>query len=138
MYLRPLALAVMLTVVAQPAQAEQRTRAPATSAQPTTPAQQGPQNVPQLCRYREAEIVQINRKIAERAAEAARQTTPAATATPATATAIDALRGELVNRENSWQRMGCAEILYANRPVQAAQQPRAPQPQPQATPVPGR
>ena len=102
-----LAFAVAL---ATPLSAQQKSASgkPADAAKTTAPAPL--QSIPQLCRYREMEIVQYNRVIDERTLEIRKETNQAK-ATSMT-NQINALRGNLVFFESSWQRLNCSALIY--------------------------
>lgn len=102
-----LAFAVAL---ATPLSAQQKSASgkPAEANKTTAPAPL--QSIPQLCRYRELEIVQYNRVIDQRILEMRAETNQAKTTS--INNEINSLRGNLVFFEISWQRLNCSALIY--------------------------
>jgi hypothetical protein len=70
-----------------------------------------PQSVPELCRVREREILNFNKLLLDRNRSMVAERDPAKQI--AIAETLPRLKEQLRETEESWQRLDCANLLYA-------------------------
>lgn len=107
------ALAAALPAAAQTAQqrSPQNQPRPAQGQQPAQAATVS--TIPQLCRIREQDILQLSRNMADRANALQRETD--ANTRNAISQQLQNVMNSLREAENSWNRMDCSMILYSPR-----------------------